>query len=86
MIINLQCASVENHIPRDDIFDYHPIRECNIYILWTKNIFMDQKLYMWTINYLWTKIIFIDLKIYLWTKNIYIVYKNMCCLKRICVV
>ena len=33
MIINLGCASVDNHIPRDDIFDYHPIRECNIYIL-----------------------------------------------------
>ena len=25
------CASVDNHIPLDDIFDYHPIRECNIY-------------------------------------------------------
>ena len=33
MIINLGCASVDNHIPRDDIFDYHPRRECNIYIL-----------------------------------------------------
>ena len=33
MIINLGCASVDNHIPRDDIFDYHPIRECNIYII-----------------------------------------------------
>ena len=32
MIINLGCASVDNHIPRDDIFDYHPRRECNIYI------------------------------------------------------
>ena len=31
MIINRGCASVYNHIPRDDIFDYHPIRECNIY-------------------------------------------------------
>ena len=27
MIINLGCASVDNHIPRDDIFDYHHIRE-----------------------------------------------------------
>ena len=35
MIINLGCASVDNHIPRDDICDYHPIRECNIYILLT---------------------------------------------------
>ena len=33
MIINLGCASVDNHIPQDDIFDYHPIRECNIYII-----------------------------------------------------
>ena len=33
VIINLGCASVDNHIPRDDIFDYHPRRECNIYIL-----------------------------------------------------
>ena len=33
MIINLGCASVDYHIPRDDIFDYHPIRECNIYII-----------------------------------------------------
>ena len=34
MIINLNCASVDNHISRDDIFDYHPIRECNIYIIY----------------------------------------------------
>ena len=27
-------TSVNNHIPRDDIFDYHPIRECNIYIIY----------------------------------------------------
>ena len=33
MIINLGSASVDNHIPRDDIFDYHPLRECNIYII-----------------------------------------------------
>ena len=26
MVINLGCASVDNHIPRDDIFDYHPMR------------------------------------------------------------
>ena len=36
MISNLGCASVDNHIPRDDIFDYHPIWECNIYILYYK--------------------------------------------------
>ena len=34
MIINLGCASVDNHIPRDDIFDYHHIREGNIYIIY----------------------------------------------------
>ena len=38
MIINLGCASVDNHIPQDDIFDYCPIRECNIYILSAKLI------------------------------------------------
>ena len=35
VIINLSCASDDNHIPRDDIFDYHPIRERNIYIILT---------------------------------------------------
>ena len=30
MINNLCCASVDNHIPRDDIFHYHPLRACNI--------------------------------------------------------
>ena len=34
MIINIGCASVDNHIPGDDIFDYHSIRECNIYIIY----------------------------------------------------
>ena len=34
MIINLGCASVDYHISRDDIFDYHPLRECNIYIIY----------------------------------------------------
>ena len=33
MTINLGCTSVDNHIPRDDIFGYQPIRECNIYII-----------------------------------------------------
>ena len=27
------CALVDNHIPWDDISDYYPIRECNIYII-----------------------------------------------------
>ena len=31
VIINRGTASVDNHISRDDIFDYHPRRECNIY-------------------------------------------------------
>ena len=26
MIINLGCTSVDNHIPRDDIFDYHSLK------------------------------------------------------------
>ena len=26
-------AEVDNLISRDDIFDYHPRRECNIYII-----------------------------------------------------
>ena len=30
MIINRGAAEVDNHIWRDDIFDYHPLRECNI--------------------------------------------------------
>ena len=42
MIINLGCASVDNHIPRDDIFDYHPRRECYIYIVY---IYQLQQLY-----------------------------------------
>ena len=32
MIINLSCVSVDDHIPWYDIYDYHPLRECNIYI------------------------------------------------------
>ena len=26
-------CSVDNHIPRDDISDYHPRKECNIYMI-----------------------------------------------------
>ena len=33
MIINHGFASVDNHIPPDDVFNYHPLRECNIYII-----------------------------------------------------
>ena len=36
----LSCASVDNHIPRDDIFDYQPRRECNNYILLITNIYI----------------------------------------------
>ena len=41
MIINLDCTSVGNHIPWDDIFDYHPIRECNIYILLPNELYAE---------------------------------------------
>ena len=40
MIINFGCALVDNHIPRDDIFDYHLIRECNIYIIPTISVLL----------------------------------------------
>ena len=30
VIINRGAAEVDNHISRDDIFDYHPSRKCNI--------------------------------------------------------
>ena len=33
MIINRGAADVDNHISRDDIFDYHPSRKCNIYFI-----------------------------------------------------
>ena len=33
VIIHRGAAEVDNHIPRDDIFDYHPIRGRNIYII-----------------------------------------------------
>ena len=34
MIINLGCAWDNIHIPQDDIFVYHPIRECNFCIIY----------------------------------------------------
>ena len=33
VIINRGAAEVDNHISRDDIFDYHPLRECSIYFI-----------------------------------------------------
>ena len=33
VITNRGAAEVDNHISRDDIFDYHPCRECNIYFI-----------------------------------------------------
>ena len=33
VINNQGAAEVDNHIKRDDIFDYHPLRECNIYFI-----------------------------------------------------
>ena len=33
VIINRGAAEVDNHISRDDICDYHPLRKCNIYFI-----------------------------------------------------
>ena len=33
VLINRGAAEVDNHISRDDIFDYHPLGECNIYFI-----------------------------------------------------
>ena len=33
VIINRGAADVDNHISRDDIFDFHPSRKCNIYFI-----------------------------------------------------
>ena len=33
VIINRGAAEVDNHISRDDIFDYHQSRKCNIYFI-----------------------------------------------------
>ena len=33
VIINRGAAGVDNHISRDDIFVFHPIRECNFYFI-----------------------------------------------------
>ena len=33
VIINRGAAEVDNHISRDDIFDYHPSRKCNVYFI-----------------------------------------------------
>ena len=33
VIINGGAAKVDNHILRDDIFDFDPIRECNIHFI-----------------------------------------------------
>ena len=33
VIINQGCALVDNHISRDDIFDYYSLRGCNIYFI-----------------------------------------------------
>ena len=37
VIINRGAAEVDNHISSDDIFDFHPIRECNIYFIKPNN-------------------------------------------------
>ena len=33
VIINRGAAEVDKYISRDDIFDYHPRRKCNIYFI-----------------------------------------------------
>ena len=33
VIINRGAAEVDNHISKDDTFDYHPCRKCNIYFI-----------------------------------------------------
>ena len=33
LILNRGATEVDNHISRDNIFDYHPIRECNVYFI-----------------------------------------------------
>ena len=33
VIINRGAAEVDNHISRDDIFDFHPLRACNVYFI-----------------------------------------------------
>ena len=38
--VNRGAAEVDNHISRDDIFDFHPLRKCNIYFI-TPNITLD---------------------------------------------
>ena len=50
MIINLGCASVDNHIPRDDIFDYHHIREGNIYIVCYRCLYRLGVLELWVLR------------------------------------
>ena len=33
VIVNRGAVDVDNHISRDDIYDYHPLRECYIYFI-----------------------------------------------------
>ena len=33
VIINRGAAEVDNHISKDDIFDYNPLRECSVYFI-----------------------------------------------------
>ena len=33
VIINRGAAEVDNHISRDDFFDFHPSRKCKIYFI-----------------------------------------------------
>ena len=39
MIIDQGEAEVDNHIPQGDIFLLSPSQECNIYIIYNKDVF-----------------------------------------------
>ena len=49
MIMNRGAAEVDNHIPRDDFFDYHPRRECYFYIIYY--IICDKHIITWIFGY-----------------------------------
>ena len=33
VIINREAAEIDNHVSRDNSFDYHPLRECDTYLI-----------------------------------------------------
>ena len=50
---------VDNHIPRDDIFDYHPLRECNIYIVLVKYGTKYTSKFIWYITKINLRLLFL---------------------------